>query len=310
MDDLAALADLARREKLRFHVDGAFGALAILAPELAPKLAGIERADSLAFDFHKWGQVPTMPVSFGSRRRAAPESVCCFVLLPADAKPAAWPPVALALRLRSGPFARLPRAEDVVHAEGYGRSHRIGHFADVRAGSLSRTTNRQHAGAGTAGAGGTEYRLLPLPLSACGGWHPTHATTERQIVIELQESGSVAPSTTMVDGRLAIRAAIVNHRTGQGEIDRLLDKTLRVDAAWWKERGKLPPRRPSHDAEAPPRSGGRRSCPTWRTSWRPIRIRSICAFGEHPCWPNSAGWWTPETTYIEVLNASHTIWRR
>jgi len=58
IDDLAGLAELCRREKLWFHVDGAFGALAKLAPELAGKLDGIERADSVAFDFHKWGQAP------------------------------------------------------------------------------------------------------------------------------------------------------------------------------------------------------------------------------------------------------------
>src|SRR5205085_6635642 len=45
IDDLAALADLAGRETLWLHVDGAFGALAMLAPDLAPRLAGIERAD-------------------------------------------------------------------------------------------------------------------------------------------------------------------------------------------------------------------------------------------------------------------------
>jgi aromatic-L-amino-acid decarboxylase len=58
IDDLDALAGLCRRERLWFHVDGACGALAILAPDLAHRLKGIERADSLAFDFHKWGQVP------------------------------------------------------------------------------------------------------------------------------------------------------------------------------------------------------------------------------------------------------------
>src|SRR5580704_8752817 len=58
IDDLSALADLSRREQLWFHVDGACGALAVLAPDLAERLKGIERADSLAFDFHKWGQVP------------------------------------------------------------------------------------------------------------------------------------------------------------------------------------------------------------------------------------------------------------
>src|SRR3984893_17350527 len=50
IDDLAALADIAKREQVWFHVDGAFGALAILAPDLAPRLAGIECADSLALD--------------------------------------------------------------------------------------------------------------------------------------------------------------------------------------------------------------------------------------------------------------------
>ena len=58
IDDLAAMADLCRDERLWFHVDAAFGGLAVLVPEIAPRLAGMERADSLAFDFHKWLHVP------------------------------------------------------------------------------------------------------------------------------------------------------------------------------------------------------------------------------------------------------------
>jgi glutamate/tyrosine decarboxylase-like PLP-dependent enzyme len=50
----------------------------------------------------------------------------------------------------------------------------------------------------------------------------------RQIVIELQESGIVAPSTTVLDGRVAIRAAIVNHRTSRAEIYALVEETLRT----------------------------------------------------------------------------------
>ncbi|MGH7090979.1 MAG: pyridoxal phosphate-dependent decarboxylase family protein, partial [Stellaceae bacterium] len=57
IDDLDALADLAASEAVWFHVDGAFGALGVLAPELKSHLKGLERADSLAVDFHKWGQV-------------------------------------------------------------------------------------------------------------------------------------------------------------------------------------------------------------------------------------------------------------
>ena len=58
IDPLDELADLAARENIWFHVDGAFGAAAILSPDLAPLLRGIERADSIAFDFHKWLHAP------------------------------------------------------------------------------------------------------------------------------------------------------------------------------------------------------------------------------------------------------------
>ena len=58
IDDLMGLAETCRREGLWFHVDGAFGALAALSPPLRHLLAGLEYADSVAFDFHKWGQVP------------------------------------------------------------------------------------------------------------------------------------------------------------------------------------------------------------------------------------------------------------
>src|SRR4029077_10839525 len=58
VDDLHQLANIAQSKGLWLHVDGAFGALGMLAPEIAPCLRGITQADSIAFDFHKWGQVP------------------------------------------------------------------------------------------------------------------------------------------------------------------------------------------------------------------------------------------------------------
>src|SRR5712664_444127 len=57
-DDLRALAALSREEKTWFHVDGAFGALAALVPELRPLVSGLEQADSVAFDLHKWLYMP------------------------------------------------------------------------------------------------------------------------------------------------------------------------------------------------------------------------------------------------------------
>ncbi|MDX8408916.1 MAG: pyridoxal-dependent decarboxylase, partial [Mariprofundales bacterium] len=58
IDDLAALGAIAQREHTWLHIDGAFGALEMLAHEIVPRLRGIEMADSLAMDFHNWGQVP------------------------------------------------------------------------------------------------------------------------------------------------------------------------------------------------------------------------------------------------------------
>jgi glutamate/tyrosine decarboxylase-like PLP-dependent enzyme len=51
------------------------------------------------------------------------------------------------------------------------------------------------------------------------------------IVVALQESGVVAPSTTRIKGQTAIRAAIVNHRTSRAEIDALVDGVLALGSA-------------------------------------------------------------------------------
>lgn len=58
VDDLKALASICRREKLWFHVDGAFGAWARLSPKTKRVVAGMELANSLALDLHKWMYMP------------------------------------------------------------------------------------------------------------------------------------------------------------------------------------------------------------------------------------------------------------
>jgi aromatic-L-amino-acid decarboxylase len=58
VDDLKAIAIICRRQKLWFHVDGAFGAWAHLSPKAKNTVAGMELADSLALDLHKWMYMP------------------------------------------------------------------------------------------------------------------------------------------------------------------------------------------------------------------------------------------------------------
>ena len=58
IDDLDALADLAKKYELWYHIDGAYGALAGILDSLKKEYKGMERADSIALDFHKWLYVP------------------------------------------------------------------------------------------------------------------------------------------------------------------------------------------------------------------------------------------------------------
>ncbi|MDQ6828900.1 MAG: pyridoxal-dependent decarboxylase, partial [Gemmatimonadota bacterium] len=58
IDDLNRIADIAATQDLWMHVDGAFGAMAALEPNAIDRVSGMERADSLAFDLHKWLYVP------------------------------------------------------------------------------------------------------------------------------------------------------------------------------------------------------------------------------------------------------------
>ncbi|GAA3555566.1 pyridoxal phosphate-dependent decarboxylase family protein [Snuella lapsa] len=58
IDDLNAIAEICVKEKLWFHVDGAIGAIAMLSPKIKPLLKGIECADSIALDLHKWLHMP------------------------------------------------------------------------------------------------------------------------------------------------------------------------------------------------------------------------------------------------------------
>lgn len=225
IDPLPELADLAQRENLWFHVDGAFGALAMLAPELAPRLAGMERADSIAFDFHKWGQVPYdagfVLVRDGQLHQETFAASAAY--LQRDTRGLAggspWP-------CDFGPdLSRGFRALKTWFTLTVYGADKLGEV-------IARTCQvATHLAARVAAQPALEL-LAPVALNiVCLRYrHEDADRINAAIVLALQESGIAAPSTTIVDGKLAIRAAIVNHRSTLADADRLYDAVLEFGA--------------------------------------------------------------------------------
>jgi glutamate/tyrosine decarboxylase-like PLP-dependent enzyme/pimeloyl-ACP methyl ester carboxylesterase len=219
IDDLDALAGLAEREGLWFHVDGAFGALGMMSPELAPLLAGIGRSDSIAFDFHKWGQVPYdagyLLVRDGEAQMAAFASPAAYLRREARGLAAGSPwPCDFGPDLSRG--FRALKAWVTLKAHG---TEALG-AAMARCCRVARHLARRVE---------AEPRLeLLAPVALNIVCFAVRGGDSAEIVARLQESGVAAPSTTTLDGRLAIRCAIVNHRTREDDADHMLDAVLAV----------------------------------------------------------------------------------
>ena len=225
IDDLAALSALCREEKLWFHVDGAYGALGVLSPALAPRLAGLESADSVALDFHKWGQVP-YDAGFLLVRDSQRH-------LDAFAAPAAY-----LRRETRGLAAGSPWPCDL--GPDLSRGFRalktwftLKAFGTEKLGAMIERTCRlaRYLEAKVLSEPRLEL-LAPAQLNiVCFRYRAEDADrVNSEIVADIHESGIAAPSTTTLDGKLAIRAAIVNHRTDVSDLDALVAAVLEFGA--------------------------------------------------------------------------------
>lgn len=226
IDDLAGVAVLCEEFGLWLHVDGAFGALAVLAPELEDRLAGIERADSLAFDFHKWMQVQY--------------DAGCILLRDAELQRAAFSArqdyLAGAERGLAGgnPWfceygPELSRGFRALKVWFTMKEHGLERLGEV----VARNCRQARYLADRVTAQPDLELLAPVPLNIVCFRHLGNGLSEdardelnAEIVADLQEQGIAAPSTTRLDGRLAIRVNITNHRTRQDDLDILLDAVL------------------------------------------------------------------------------------
>jgi aromatic-L-amino-acid/L-tryptophan decarboxylase len=214
IDPLPEIAGIARREAMWLHVDGAYGALAALAvPE---KFPGLNLADSLSLDAHKWLYQPLE----------------CGCLLYRD------PQIARETFSHSGDYVRSlnqdPAETFVFFDESMELSRRFRalklwmslQYHGRRAFRAAITRDLDHAQllARTIRSHPELELLAPVPLSAVCFRHRSkdNAGILRRIIAR----GRVYLSNATIDGRFALRACFVNHRTNEDDVRTIVSEVV------------------------------------------------------------------------------------
>jgi glutamate/tyrosine decarboxylase-like PLP-dependent enzyme len=231
IDDLDALADICQDEDLWLHVDGAFGAWAALAPDLKHKVAGMQRADSLAFDLHKWLYMPY--------------EIACVLVRDAEAHRSTFSltPVYLASHGKGGGLTggdlpwltdytfELSRAFKSLKAWMSFKEHGVRKYARLIQQNVDQA---KHLGELVAAAPELEL-AAPVTLNVvCFRFIAPRLDGEaldelnKTILVELQEQGIAVLSGTTIRGRFALRVGHTNHRTRRQDFDLLVSEVIRI----------------------------------------------------------------------------------
>ena len=222
IDDLNAMADIAREAGVWFHIDGAFGALAALSDALRPRVAGLERADSIGFDLHKWGYLPF-------------ECACVLVRHPERVRDTfATSANYLAPTTRGVIAGGLPFAERGIDLTRGFKALKVwmsfkAHGTDALARMIEENVEQARYLASLIDAHPLLERLAPVALNVvCFRYAPGDDAVNEEILLRLQETGVAVPSGTKVAGRYAIRCAITNHRTRREDLDALVAAVVAI----------------------------------------------------------------------------------
>jgi glutamate/tyrosine decarboxylase-like PLP-dependent enzyme len=228
IDPLEELAELCARERLWFHVDGAFGALAMLSSTLRPDVAGLQRADSVIFDFHKW--------------LYAPYEAACVLVRSGDAHRSSFSVIPSYLAALDGGIATAPiryseygvqlsrgfRALKVwmaLKADGFRKYARLIEQNVEQARYLTRLVEAHPQLELMAP---TRLNIVNFRYRRSGLDAAALDALNQRILIQLQESGFAVPSSTVLQGCFTIRCAIVNHRSTRADFEALVKEVVRL----------------------------------------------------------------------------------
>jgi glutamate/tyrosine decarboxylase-like PLP-dependent enzyme len=238
IDPLADIAELCEREGLWLHVDGAYGGPAVLADDLRPLFAGIEHADSIAFDPHKWMYTPhsggCVLVRDEARLEASFTAHASYIREDTERLEHE-----VDLGQLSPQFSRGFQALKIwVSLLAHGRrayGERISHDAALArylAGRVDAHPSFELAAPVTLSI--CCFRYVPEDLPA-GEGDPAprerylSALNER-IMTELQLDGRVFISNAVLGEAFVLRACVVNFRTEAGDMDAVLDVAAELGA--------------------------------------------------------------------------------
>ena len=230
IDPLDELAELCAREGLWFHADGAYGAMATISPRLRPLFRGLERADSVAADPHKWLYVP---YEAGATLVREPGRMAEAFQRPApylvhDPESPVRGPVSFNER---GP--ELSRGFKALKVWMGLKRHGVQGYAAAVDHDVAMA--RELASAVSAHP---DFELLAPPVLSIVAfrYRPADASLDeaalarlnRRIVNELVGSGAFFLAPTLLKGRTAMRVAIVNFRTREEDVRALVEEAARA----------------------------------------------------------------------------------
>jgi aromatic-L-amino-acid/L-tryptophan decarboxylase len=227
IDDLAALRTLAAQEDLWLHVDGCIGALLAIAPENAFRVAGIENADSVALDPHKWLHAPFEAGCALVRDAAAHREA--FASMPeyletADRGLASG----LWLHEYSLQTSRGYRALKIWMSLKEHGIEKFGRLIDQNVAQARYLTDLIKAEPLLELVAPTTINIVCFRFRPVESDRTTLKRINTEIMVRLQEEGIAAISDTTVHGEHCLRAAINNHRTRRSDLELLVQETIRL----------------------------------------------------------------------------------
>jgi aromatic-L-amino-acid decarboxylase len=236
VDPLGQIADVCEEYGLWFHVDGAYGGPAMLAEDLRPLFTGIERADSIAFDPHKWLYTPHSGGCIVVRdMRHLQESFDVYASYTVQDK--GYTQHGLDLGRHGPQFSRGFSALKVwVSLLAHGRAayaRRISHDAELARYLGACVQERpEFELAAPVGLSITCFRYVPEGLGGPDGAAREAYLDElnHRLMTEIQLDGRAYISNAILDGRFVLRSCIVNFRTEAEDLDAVLDVAAELGA--------------------------------------------------------------------------------